>query len=177
VTPGSISQPHRYGAPGLYTVKVTVTDDDGGASTSTYQYVVVYDPNAGSVNGSGWMPTSAGKAEFGFDVRYRRGATTPSGTLTFVLPGTLFKATAFDWLVVTPTGATYVRGHGTVDGKGGYSFLLAVADGGPGESNDRLRMKIWSDATSAVVFDNQPGGPDDAVPVSLLGGGSLTLLK
>jgi hypothetical protein len=175
VTPGSIARTHQYAAPGLYTVRVTVTDDDGGTSTSSYQYVVVYDPAAGNASGSGWVQTPGGKAEFGFDVRYARGATTPGGNLTFTLPGMSFKATSFDWMVVKRGGTTYIRGHGMVNRAGGYSFLLAVSDGRATATADRLRMKVWSDATGAAAFDTQTGDPEDAAPVLDIGGGNILL--
>ena len=46
---------HTYTVPGVYTVTLTVTDDDGGSDQSVFQYVVVYDPTAGFVTGGGWI--------------------------------------------------------------------------------------------------------------------------
>jgi hypothetical protein len=73
---GTVSASHVYTAAGVYTVRLTVTDSDGDMSASTFQYLVVYDPNAGFVTGGGWIdspggayiadPTLAGKASFGF---------------------------------------------------------------------------------------------------------------
>ena len=39
---GSVTGSHTYTEPGVYTVKLTVTDDDGDSGESVYQYVVVY---------------------------------------------------------------------------------------------------------------------------------------
>ena len=107
-----------------------MTDDDRGTSFSDYRYVVVYDPASPDVSGSGWMNTFAGRRSFDFDVRYKKNATMPSGTVLFAAPGTNFRSTSLDWEVVTRRGTTYVRGHGTVNGQAGYSFLLAVIDTG-----------------------------------------------
>ncbi len=43
-----------YAAAGVYTVTVTITDDDTGVhSNSTTQMLVIYDPNGGFVTGGG----------------------------------------------------------------------------------------------------------------------------
>ena len=177
VSGGTATGTHRYAAPGLYTVTAMVVDDDGGWSTSTYQHVVVYDPNAGSVEGSGWVQAGADRATFELNARYRQGQAVPTGSVVFGLEGTRFRSTSLAWLVVRPDGVVHVRGSGTVNGVAGYSFLLTVSDGGrAGDSPDRLRMKIWNDATGDVVFDSQPGDEDDGIPVFAIGGGNVVLL-
>lgn len=74
---------HTYASPGIYTVTVTVTDDDTGEHSLTVAtYVVVYDPEGGFVTGGGWILSPAdackltslcegttGKATFGFSTR------------------------------------------------------------------------------------------------------------
>jgi hypothetical protein len=41
--------------PGVYTIKLTVTDNDGDVSNqSVYGFVVVYDPEGAFVTGGGW---------------------------------------------------------------------------------------------------------------------------
>ena len=37
----TMSASHTYGNPGVYTIAVTVTDDDGNSDSSEYQYIVV----------------------------------------------------------------------------------------------------------------------------------------
>lgn len=50
---GSVSGNHAYTAAGVYTVRLTVMDDDGSSGQSLFQYVVIYDPIAGFVTGGG----------------------------------------------------------------------------------------------------------------------------
>jgi hypothetical protein len=80
--------------------------------------------------------------------------SAPEGDVAFELEGLAFEATAIDWLVVDGSAA-WMTGTGTVNGEGGYEFMLAVTD-----SPDRLRLQITED--DEVVFDNQPGDPIDA---------------
>ena len=84
---GTVTGTHVYTAAGIYSVQLTVTDNDGGADPTAFQYVVVYDPNGGFVTGGGWInspagayvadPTLTGKANFGFVSKYQKGATVP----------------------------------------------------------------------------------------------------
>ena len=118
---GTVSDSYTFTAPGVYSVKLTVTDDDGGAGTATTvagleALVVVYDPSAGFVTGGGWIdspagayaadPTLTGRANFGFVSKYRHGANVPDGQTEFQFKaGDLnFHSTAYEWLVVAGRG-------------------------------------------------------------------------
>lgn len=187
---GSASGTHLYAVPGVYTVRLTVSDDDGASATTVHQYVVVYDPEGGFVTGGGNFisppgayapaPTLAGKATFGFVSKYLKGATVPSGNTEFQFhaAGMDFKSTSYEWLVVAGARAQY-KGAGRLDGVGGYRFMLTAIDGqvAGGGGVDRLRMRIWSDATGEVVYDNMPGAGDTADPVTALTAGSIVVHK
>src|SRR5688500_20078408 len=78
---------HTYTSPGVYSIVVTVTDDDTGSTSRGIdgQFIVIFDPSAGFVTGGGWIMSpagayqltpgcaiSTGKANFGFVSRYKR---------------------------------------------------------------------------------------------------------
>jgi PKD domain len=185
---GTATGTHFYTAPGVYTVNLTVTDDDGGSSTSIYQYVVIYDPSVGFVTGGGWInspagayapdPGLAGKAQLGFISKYQHGASVPEGNTQFQFQAANFslRSTSYDWMVVAGARAQY-KGSGTVNGSGDYGFLLTATDGQlPGGGGvDKFRLKIWNIATGVVVYDNQMGAGDAAAPAAALGGGSIQI--
>ncbi|HEV8636751.1 MAG TPA: DUF4082 domain-containing protein, partial [Chloroflexota bacterium] len=187
---GTASGSHVYTAPGLYTIKITITDDDTGFGTSTFNYLVVYDPYAGYVSGSGTIaspaeayrpsPTVAGDATFTFNAQYPNGATVPTGSTQFALAaaGFQFNSTSYDWLVVSGAKAQYT-GSGTVNGAGDYGFLLSAIDGHAtgGGGVDKLRMKIWNKATGALVYDNQRGAADAANPTTAISTGTIDLVS
>jgi hypothetical protein len=172
----------------VYTVQLTVRDDDGGAGSATYQYVVVYDPSGGFVTGGGWIdspkgayaanPDLTGRATFGFVAKYQKGATKPSGQTQFQFhAGDLnFHSTAYEWLVVSGARAQY-KGTGTINGTGDYGFLLTANDGqlNGGGGTDKFRIKIWDTASGAIVYDNQRGATDDAAVTTALQSGSIVI--
>lgn len=185
---GSVAGSHAYPTAGVYTLELTVTDKDGGSGDASFQYVVVYDPEAGFVTGSGWIdspagayaadPSLAGRATFGFVSRYQQGASAPSGETRFQfrIADLSFSSTAYDWLVVSGPKAQY-KGSGTINGAGEYGFLLTANDGevSGGGGVDRFRIKIWDATTGEVVYDNQIGDDDDANATTALGGGRITV--
>ena len=59
-TGGTCSANHTYAAAGVYSVTVTVKDDDTGSDTETFTtFIVIYDPNGGFVTGGGWINSPA----------------------------------------------------------------------------------------------------------------------
>jgi PKD repeat protein len=187
---GSASGVCTFTAAGVYTVSMTVTDDDGGSDTETATtYIVIYDPSAGFVTGGGWIesptnaypedPTLTGKASFGFVSKYQKGATTPSGNTEFQFhAGSLdFHSDTYQWLVMAGARAQY-KGVGSIKGReGSYGFLVTAIDGqvAGGGGTDRFRIKIWNAVTSVVVYDNQPGELEDSGATTALGGGSISI--
>jgi hypothetical protein len=183
---GSLSDSHTYGSAGIFTICVTVTDDDGGSDTECAENpVVVYDPSAGFVTGGGWIsaapgsvpadPSASGPGRFGFVAKYKKGATVPDGSTEFQSQsGDLnFHSTSYQWLVVAGSQATY-KGTGTVNGDDGYSFLVSTVDGGK-NGPDKFRIKIWETGSGTVVFDNQTGGADGDPAVNPITQGSIVI--
>lgn len=176
---GSVAGSHTYGVDGVYTVTVTVTDADLLSASSSYQYVVIYDPTAGFVTGGGWItspvgafagnPQAGGKATFGFVSKYLKGANVPTGNTEFHFQaGALnFNSTAYQWLVVSGACKAQFKGSGTINGSGSYTFLLTSIDGercaNPGP--DTFRIQITDSTTGANTYDN---GSDQAI-----GGGDI----
>jgi hypothetical protein len=78
--------------------------------------------------------------------------------------------------VVSGARAQY-KGSGTINGSGNYRFLLTAIDGQVtgGGGVDKLRVKIWDNATGTIAYDNQPLASDDANPVTALGAGSIAI--
>ena len=189
-TEGTVTGSHTYDTPGVYTVTVTVTDDDGASVASEpFRYVVVYDPAGGFVTGGGWInspegaytadPSLTGKAKFGFVSKYKKRATVPTGQtqFQFKVADLNFHSDTYQWLVVAGARAKY-KGTGTINGEGDYGFMLTAIDGAQprGGGVDKFRMKIWDkDDGDTIVYDNQPDADDDAAPNTVIQGGSIVI--
>ena len=172
---GSVSGNHIYTAAGVYTIKLTVTDDDSDSGESIFQYVVVYNPDGGFVTGGGWInspegaytpdPSLTGKANFGFVSKYKKGADVPTGEteFNFKVAYLNFHSELYDWLVVAGARAQY-KGAGTINGGGNYGFMLTAIDEEltPSTDVDLFRIKIWNKVDDEIVYDNQMGAEDDA---------------
>ena len=191
---GSCTASHAYATPGVYSIVMTIKDDDGGTASRALdsEYAVIFDPNGGFVTGGGWImspagasaayPTATGKANFGFVSKYKKGSNIPEGQTEFQFKaGDLnFHSSAYDLgsLVVSGGKAQY-KGTGDINGVGGYKFVLTAYDGqGPGGGGvDRFRMKITRNG--AVVYDNRMGASDDVdqADPTAISGGSIVIHK
>lgn len=183
---GSCTANRLYAATGVYPVTIVVKDDDTGEMSTTFEYIVIYDPTGGFVTGGGWInsplgayvaePTLAGKANFGFVSKYVKGATVPTGETEFQFRAGDFNfhSSSYQWLVVSGARAQY-KGTGRVNGQGDYTFLLSATDGQVtgGGGVDKIRLKVWDTASGTIVYDNNIGAPDalnDANPQAISGG-------
>ena len=172
-------------------ITVTVLDDDLGMDQKFYQFVVIFDPDAGFVTGGGWIisPQGAyreddslcGKATFGFVSKYLKGRTEPSGNTEFNFnAGNIhFHSNSYEWLVIAGTKAMY-KGEGQINNEGSYGFMLTAIDGGllgGGNDNDddKFRIKIWDKETDQLIYDNQLGALDGEDPDTILGSGSIII--
>ena len=178
---GTASGTCTYSTPGLYKIKLTVTDDDGGSDTKTATArVVVYDP-ASWITGGGWVSSPpglytvssyiTGKMSFNILARYQGEDTVPTGSFDLKMnAGRIdFHSTSFDWLVVAG-GVAQLQGRGTMSGTGDYGFLVIANDGA---SIDAIRIRVWNRATGEIVYDNEPSEPVDSSVLMTLGGGSI----
>jgi Tol biopolymer transport system component/PKD repeat protein len=197
---GTVAGSHTYSEPGVYTLSLTVTDKDGGSDSAAYQYVVVYDPDGGSVRGNGTIEspagacqlteecmTLAGLARFGFTSRYKPGTNEVTGKTQFRFQaGSLhFQSDVYDWLVVSGARAQF-KGIGSIKGlDGSYRFMLTAIDGdiNGGGGADKFRIKIWSinedGSDGDVIYDNQvdDDSSDSADPTTVITSGQITIQK
>lgn len=179
---------HAYLKPGVYVVRLELFLKDFLLGSAEFRYLVIYDPAAGFVTGGGWIesppgavataPAVKGKAIIGFEARYKPGEASPSGSVQFQFQAAdlRFKGEKYDWLVIEGSRAV-LRGSGSLNGTPGYAFLLSAADDVPEAQGkvDKIRLRIWRTQSEAVVYDTQPGEPDNAMPSLLLQGGTLTI--
>jgi hypothetical protein len=103
----------------------------------------------------------------------------PTGTAAFRFQAADldFESTAYDWLVISGTRATF-RGVGTLNGVAGYRFTYTANDGDSKTGGvDQLRVRIWNIATGALVYDNQAGAGDDAALTMAISGGQIAVSK
>jgi hypothetical protein len=175
---GSVSGTHTYTATGLYTTVLTLTDQAGGVAQSNYKYVVVVNQAGGSEIGTGSFAsplgaytrntTLAGSVMITqLNAKYATDGTMNLGTNAFRLSyssaSMSLASTKMTWFVKTTTGKSWLRGEGTLltgTTSETVNYLLSVVDST--SVADKVRVKIWNKATGAVIYDNQPGSPDDA---------------
>jgi len=190
VAAGGVSSPaprsHTYAVQGIYVVAATITDDCGNSGSDNV-VVVVYDPADGFTTGGGWIiPDSqsfinnigvtdtVSKANFGFVVKYKQGASNPNGNLEFQYKaGDInLKSAGMQWMVVTSTTKVRFKGQATINGAGLYTFKVTAEDvGEPGAGRDTFKIEIW---TGVVDTENGPPTPKHTAK-GVLGGGNVQI--
>jgi PKD repeat protein len=177
---GTVTGSHTYTAAGIYTITLTVNDDDGDSRAAVFDFIVIYDPDGGFVTGGGWIespegayapdPDLTGKANFGFVSKYKKGATTPSGTTVFhfKVADLHFYSDSYEWLVVTGGDYARFKGSGTINEQGDYKFLIWAGDKNP----DTFRIRIWIEDELGNETDIYDNGSDQVI-----GGGSIVVHK
>ncbi|MCM4160957.1 hypothetical protein DHB64_13735 [Antarcticibacterium sp. W02-3] len=174
-----------------------VTVQAGGCETSAEVYLPIYDPNGGFVTGGGWIDspagamtgdyeTAAGKANFGFNAKYKNGknnTTEVDGSTNFQFKdGDFhFKSSKHEdeSLIISGAKATF-RGVGTVNGKGNHQFRIIAIDGdvSGGGGTDKFRIMVWDDnSSSTLIYDNKRGIAESSDDATVLGGGSIVIHK
>jgi PKD domain len=178
---------HVYQHPGMYTIVVTATDDDGGVDSWTTM-VVVYDPDAGFATTGGFIdspadaltsiPDAQGKLHVQANPKYHKADAGPApsgGKVDALLQESGFRlaSASLEWLVVTVDDKVAVKGIGSINGESGYGFVLYGYD-----QPDALRLVVWPLSAGPVpgnstLYDNRRGADFDldlADPQSLAGG-------
>jgi probable HAF family extracellular repeat protein len=172
-----------YTGAGVYVVRATVSDEDGGVSSPVFfRYVVVYDPAGGYTSGNGFyeLPRQRKqKVHFSFDARYGAGATEPNGQVTLRIPGGEFdfQSSAIEMLVVSGNRAQF-WGSGTLNGAPGRFRITVVIGQGNGKngSPDAIRVELWNGAGTTLLYDTQPGAAQDAPVTTATGGGNIRIV-
>ena len=173
-----------FSSAGVYSIRLTVRDKDGGSDTKLSSApIVVFDPAGGRLTGGGWVaspagavafaPAAAGKLMFSLNARYEPGSSIPAGKaeLNLTVGKLEFRSTSLDWLVATDASAQ-LQGRGTVNGSGDYAFSVVAIDG---QSTGAVRIRIWHRSSGTLLYDSRPGAPLDETGVTALGGGSIQL--
>jgi len=122
-----------------------------------------------------------GTASFGFVAKTRKGSSGVVDSYSEFQ----FKAGSLDFqstivtamsLQINGDRAIY-KGEGTINGAGKYGFFVAAVDGAynPSTGPDKLRVKIWNLANTAIVYDNQLGEVESAPVYAAVTGGTITI--
>jgi hypothetical protein len=159
---GSCARNHTFTAAGMYSVALTVADDDGGKDSATTM-IVVYDPEAGTVSGNGWLDEAR---RTGFDAAGSYPAATATvaqGSLTYTAQEGGLNLRAhheIEWLVVAPDRRFAMKGTGElITGRRvgfvvyGYDDCTAPACT---STPDKLRVVIWDLANGPVPGRGAP---------------------
>jgi hypothetical protein len=180
---------------GIFELALTVTDP-GGLSHTYTTMMVVYDDEAGSVTGGGWIMSpegacqfgecgenTTGKANFGFVSKCKRGADSPTGQTEFQFKagGLDFHSSSYEWLVIAGANAKY-KGMGTIKGDGNYGFMRTATDAAVNDHDahdvDLFRIKTWDkNSGDTVVYDNKMGADENGYDGTEIGGGNIKVHK
>jgi uncharacterized delta-60 repeat protein len=191
---GKITGSYKFTTPGVYKLQMNVTDQNGINHYATTAgdieaIVVIYDPNGGHTYGGGYFnspagalksnPSATGKASYGFAMNYFKNSTYPKGETQFEFKvGSFeFNALNFEYLAINNSTAQF-KGTGKVSGgQSGVGFTMTVVDGElDGSSVDKIRMKIYNKNNGQVIYDNQPGASDAALPTQAVGANSVIVI-
>jgi PKD repeat protein len=167
---GNSSAQHAFAAPGIYTVRLTVTDSSGMSTTVQKKITVV--GSGAYVAGEGWFMSPRGASRMAqkqggiatFAV-LSNAVNAPGATqanVEFTAAGINFHSQQIDTQSMQGD-SVQVRGRGKVNGTDGYYFMLNSArDTTSGSGHDWVRVRIWHYApdskTEVVDYDNQADG-------------------
>ena len=192
---GKVNGSYKFGTAGVYKLQMNVTDQNGITTYANTNgdldaIVVIYDPNGGHTYGGGYFnsnagalvsdPAAVGKASFGFAMNYFKNSTNPKGEtqFEFKLGNFEFNALNFEYLVINNSMAQFKGTGKIIGGQSGVGFTMTVTDGQlDGSGVDKIRMKIYNKNNGSVIYDNQPGASDVALPTQAVGTNSTIVIS
>jgi uncharacterized repeat protein (TIGR01451 family) len=170
---------HVYTSPGVYEVRGIVTDRLGASGNAAFDFVAVFDPNAGYVSGGVGSITSplgscrdplcvnaAGTGNFGYVVGYKPKSNVVIGVTAYLCTACKLKfiSTALDpGSLVVSGGQIQYTGSGRINGSGNYGFKVIATDGQFNGANkpDKFRIIIWKKnadgSRGATIYDSGYG--------------------
>ncbi len=123
---------HAYAQAGVYTVGVTILDNNGGSATQNTT-VVVYNPAPGSIASDGTIPTPSGNSVMHAAVTYNVAGTAAVGSFTLTTSPDLsaLTSTSFDYLLIS-NNVAFFQGKGTLSDGRTVGFYVRGLDRGAG---------------------------------------------
>lgn len=191
---GKVTGSYKFTAPGIYKLQMNTTDHKGittyaNTNGDVDAIVVIYDPNGGHTYGGGYFNSPAGalksnaaatgKASYGFAMNYFKNATLPKGETQFEFKvGSFeFNALNFEYLAINNSTAQFKGTGKIIGGQSGVGFTMTVVDGElDGTGIDKIRMKIYNKNNGQIIYDNQPGASDAALPTQAVGANSVIVI-
>lgn len=180
---GTVDGSFTPAAAGNYSVRLVVTDKDGGVGTAESTFVAEQ-PSNGFAAGSGHFdapagsdtanPALKGKAKFSFLAFAHKGKAYGEVRFEFKPARMELNSDGLESVVVKGNKVT-IKGTATVNGVKGFHFTMTVVDGGR-KGTTTVRMTVTNAATGRTVFDNGRGAPDGAFGGSAAQGGNVTLI-
>jgi hypothetical protein len=113
-------------------------------------------------------------------MNYFKNSTNPKGETQFEFKvGELeLNALDFDYLVISNSMAQFKGTGKIIGGQSGVGFTMTVVDGQlDGTGVDKIRMKIYNKNNGQVIYDNQPGASDAALPTQAVGSNSTIVIS
>lgn len=191
---GKVTGTYKFANAGVYKLRMNVTDQTGVITyANTYEnldaVIVVYDPNGGYTYGGGYFNSpigallsdlnTSGEASYGFTINYYKNATLPKGETQFEFKvGSFeFNALNFDYLVISNSMAQFKGTGKIIGGQSGVGFTMTVTDGQlDGTGIDKIRMKIYNKNNGRIIYDNQPGASEAALPTQAVAANSTIVI-